>query len=201
MRNLIALLIPFFALNFNAVKAQENRHIVEPCKYIAQSGWLMPCLGVASEIVPLKDETIENIAVHIKIHKLVKENLVGVEGCRPESKEPKGEKLMPFAVREFFSYEVKGRVFAYQIRFTFIEFERDGLVQHAGGQYNAYYFDENGDGTFKIRCGAKGIENLPAWVKATGLSNNGINRTRLPVYFSSCSIMLAGYARRYAASL
>lgn len=176
MKNLAISIFAPLILAVGVTKAQENQPINAPCKYIAQNGWRVPCLGDLGKVTPLNDSVVENVTVHVKKHELLAENLVGVEGCRPEGKETKEARDKPFAVREFFTYEVNGKIFAYQIRFTFIEVGRNNSITYFGAQYNAYYFDEDGNGTFQIRCrtkGAKGLENLPAWVKATSLSNTG----------------------------
>lgn len=170
MKNLITSIFAVLILTGSIIQAQKNKPIPAPCKYISQSGWRVPCLGEVAETESLKDSVVENIVVQAKKHILVAENLVGVEMCQQKGKETKEARNRQFAVRDFVKYEAHEKVFAYRIRFTYFVVERDNSIVYAGAQYNAYYFDEDGDGTFEIRCQANGLEDLPAWVKVTAQS-------------------------------
>ena len=136
---------------------------------IERSGWTVPLFADQfSEVEQSKPEIIEGIEFQRTIHKLQSEQLVYVESCDPKVDEKliANGRRMDFVVRDFTTYEVKGRVVAYGVIYYIVKAENGYIRERAGAAVNTHYVDESGSGTFTLRCHAARLENLPEWVKS-----------------------------------
>jgi hypothetical protein len=148
-------------------EAQEAEPLVQ--RNIERSGWTIPLFAdQVSEVKDGKPEIIEGVEVQTKLHKLKDEQLVYVESCDPKV----DEKLIAngqrrdFVVRGFTTYEVKGRVFAYGVVYYIVMAENGYITERYGAAVNVHYVDEDGNGTFELRCRAMTLKSLPEWVKS-----------------------------------
>ena len=113
-----------------------------------------------------KSPTIEGIKIQKKFHKFTKKQYFSlVESC--DIKSDQWEVTYndsDFLLDGFTSYEIKGKVFAYQANFRVIDAE-DGY--EIGNGILPIYVDEEGNGRFKLRCDGKtALESLPEWIKS-----------------------------------
>jgi hypothetical protein len=109
--------------------------------------------------------TIEGIKIQKKFHKFTKKQYFSlVESC--DIKRDQWEvdyNDSDYLLDGFTSYEIKGKVFAYQANFRVIDAE-DGY--EIGSGILPIYVDEEGNGGFKLRCNDKTrLESLPEWIK------------------------------------
>jgi hypothetical protein len=71
-----------------------------------------------------------------------------------------------YEIREVYSYEKRGRLFAYEISYVPFTINDKGIKTAALAKTKRYYFDEDGDGTFESLYQSQTLpENIPAWVK------------------------------------
>lgn len=112
--------------------------------------------------------TIHNVEAQTKRHKLARPFVVPIEDCvDAEADEDAIDKGLQYAaiVKDFTSFEVKGRVFAYQVTYQ-IGFTKNGQITKRFEQpVSFYYVDEAGDGSFDILKGPVGLGLLPDWAK------------------------------------
>lgn len=136
-------------------------------RVLAKQWWTSPV--ISDQIIKTlngKQLVIEEITVQTKLHQLKREILDLVESCYIEqNNEQITYNTLDFAVDKFTTYEVKDRVFAYEIPYELINAE-DG--QHEIGAGNRVIFvDEEGNGNFKLLCNEnEELESLPKWVKS-----------------------------------
>jgi hypothetical protein len=114
---------------------------------------------------------IDGVEVQLKSYKLEDEQIVFVESCdRKPNEEPTVEDAYwgryAGVVREFTSYEVQGRVFAYRFTYYVVQAKNGYITTRAGAAVDFYYLDENGNGTFEQYLGAMPLRFLPDWVIA-----------------------------------
>ncbi len=108
-------------------------------------------------------QTIEGIKVQTKLHELKPERLDMVESCNVQNDELEtAYNELNYDVGKFTTYEVKGRVFAYEVDYELIEAENGYEI---GAGIGRIYVDEEGNGKFKLRCDKNELESLPKWVK------------------------------------
>ena len=68
-------------------------------------------------------------------------------------------------VKDFVSYEVKGKVFAYRVSYQ-IGFTRNGqLAKRYDQTVSFFYVDEAGDGGFELLTGPLAYGLVPDWAK------------------------------------
>lgn len=119
--------------------------------------------------VSLKESLrIQGVEVFKKFHKFEKRQFFSmVESCEVENDALEvSYNEFDYLLDGFTSYEVKGKVFAYQANFWFIQPE-DGYEIGAG--ILPIYVDEEGNGNFKLRCDDKTeLKSLPKWIKPLG---------------------------------
>ena len=170
---LITLVILFACFASNAqIKVEVEIEKVEPLIQwnVERSGWTFPVF--ANQVAEISDgepQTIEGIEVQTKIHKLTKEQLVFLESCNIDADErsiAKNERR-DYVIRSFWTYEIKGKVFAYGANFAIVDAENGFIRERYGAMIVAFYVDENGDGKFEKRCGIMNLDTLPQWVKDT----------------------------------
>jgi hypothetical protein len=71
-----------------------------------------------------------------------------------------------YEIREIYSYEKTGRLFAYEINYVPYVVDEKGIRTVALAKTKRYYFDEDGDGTFETMYQSQYLpENLPQWIK------------------------------------
>ena len=136
-------------------------------------GWkTLAFAGQKSEVKDLEPRGIDGVEVHVTSHELAAEQIVYLESCgakenKKSIREDKYYGRSASVVRGFLSYEIDGKIFAYQ--FTgFAVITKNGYVtERAGASGNVYYTDEDGDGTFERYLGSMPLKFLPDWVKAS----------------------------------
>ena len=162
-----ALCFIIFALSVG--KAQEPQRLAEHsmgCQGLTS----LPFFGQALETKDLGPRTIDGVEVRVKSHPLPEEQIVFLENCSPKA----GSKAEPVderggrqgsVVRGFLSYQAGGRVFAYSFAAYAVTVKDGFIIERYGAMGNIYYVDENGEGSFKRRQGARPLKSLPDWVK------------------------------------
>lgn len=118
-----------------------------------------------SKVLDGAPKIIEGIKIQTKIHELKVERLDLIESC--DIHHDNLEVIhndRDYEVEKFTSYQVKGKVFAYEVHYEFIEAENDYYI---GAGTIEFYVDEEGNGKFKLLCNDSGTElkSLPEWVK------------------------------------
>ncbi len=135
---------------------------------VAREGWTSPVF--ADRVVKVLDGTaqvIDGVDVQIKLHELKKERLDMVESCDIQNDNLEiAYNELDYDVEKFTTYEVKGKIFAYEISYAFIQAE-DGYEIGAGVTNS--YIDEEGNGKFKLYCGKAELKSLPKWVKTLAM--------------------------------
>ena len=108
-------------------------------------------------------QTIEGIKVQTKLYELKPERLDMVESCDVQN-DGLGIAYNEFDydVEKFTAYEIKGKIFAYQVDYELIEAENAYQIGAGIGQI---YVDEEGNGVFKVRCDKTELDSLPKWIK------------------------------------
>ena len=129
----------------------------------------LPFAGAVVKVTAGKSVVIDGIKVRTKHHTLTKEQIVSAELC---SYLDGSGKLFPvmddwklFGVKDFTTYEIRGRIFAYEVSFDFIN-AADGV--RIGATRSEFYIDREGTGRFSIDCELKDFKltTVPGWIKA-----------------------------------
>ena len=133
---------------------------------VKRESWSKPIfVNLPSKVSSKKSLTIQGVKVLEKSYKFEKRQFFSmVESCDIKNDELElAYNELDFLLDGFTSYEINGKVFAYQANFWFIQPE-DGYEIGAG--ILPIYADEEGNGHFKLRCDDKtDLESLPEWIK------------------------------------
>lgn len=123
-------------------------------------------LSKPSELKGKGSITVLRVEAQTKRHQLVKRMVIPIEDCvDAEADENATDRSLQYAaiVKDFTSFEVKGRVFAYQVTYE-IGFTRDGQITKRFQQpVSFYYVDETGDGSFDLLKGPLQFGLIPDW--------------------------------------
>jgi hypothetical protein len=161
------IIFVIFPVNAQKTKKVPVKESFIP-KIVMRSGWITPVF--AENVAALADEgteTIEDVEVQKKHHRLAEEQRVSAEPCTEWSSGTNERKN--YAVRDFTTFEYKGRVFAYQVNYLGLVIGENS-IQYAMCSRRVVYADENGDGKFELRCGAAESGFVPQWVKYSELT-------------------------------
>ncbi len=160
MRKLILIII--YLLPCLPSPQESQKRIIHS---IERNGWVEPAFSyVGSKVTGAASLKFEGIDVDFRTHVLSEEQITYVERCKPELDETPPIERKAYGVKEFFTYEVNGRVFAYRVKLRIVSVEDGEIIKRTGAASVVLYVDEDGDGTFEARCGVV-MENLPAWVR------------------------------------
>lgn len=159
-----ACLLVFGACNI--VEAQEAKRLT--LRTVERSGWRKPVFIIGVRAVKLsRAQEMEGVKVQVKKHELTEEQLVRVKGCEFKPGMSDGVNGRTFVVRDFLTYQARGRVFAYSVDYYVVSAHDGVITERYLAATRRNYVDENGDGKFEMRCGS-GLMfgKLPRWIKA-----------------------------------
>ena len=143
---------------------RTNRPI--PQKQVRKDGWRIPGADHFTTLDASKRILTDGVEIERKSMKSsVEDPLVDSNGNPIGPSTPSTPTFRLFAVREFYSFQVKERTFAYWVRLVIVEVEANNRRVYAGGMYNLYYYDEDGDGTFETRYSALRSVKVPKWAR------------------------------------
>lgn len=109
-----------------------------------------------------------DVKVQKKDHRLAEELISPIEDCVDgEADEEATANNMQYVaiVKDFTSYEVKGKVFAYQVGYEIGLTKRGQVAKRISRPMWFYYVDESGDGTFELLRRPLQTGLVPDWVK------------------------------------
>jgi len=149
--------------------AQESSNPQPQRKVVRTNGWRVPGLNEFIFVAETRTINIDGVAVVAKTHGISGENepLVDFEGFIAQSD---GSIIINSGlsrVRNFISYEARGRTFAYKVAFQPVEVDIHGNRTYAGVLHIVYYSDDDGNGSFEARYNLRqgGTPILPTWVR------------------------------------
>ena len=174
----VAILIaPYQYSGIVAGQGQEsnmkNQQSAKPRqKTLKEDGWRVPGVDEYRTVATVKERQVEGVEVTQKVFEIEARPVVDVDGNTVGNIDQKGinvsqevakKKKRLFDVRDFSTYEVKGRVFAYGVTLVPVVIENN-LRTYAGGMYSLFYYDEDGDGRFETRYSGLPLPKTPTWV-------------------------------------
>ena len=118
----------------------------------------------------IKGHESANVGVEAQTrrHQLDEQAILSIDDCVDGATYEKGiaDKVQYVAiVKDFVSYEVKGKVFAYRVSYQ-IGFTRNGqLAKRYDQTVSFFYVDEAGDGGFELLTGPLAYGLVPDWAK------------------------------------
>jgi hypothetical protein len=169
--------IIFSAFLVNAQTPDETKKELTEIT-VARSGWTDPIF--ATDIELSRDEYLnltEDVVVNRRRSTFSKAKNISFESCNSQNdKKDSKENQRSYIVSDFLTYEVSGRVFAYEFygiipRLPLLPtLPGENPVGYSGciSSFNYLYVDEDGDGNFELRCKRMDIMPLPQWVKDLG---------------------------------
>jgi hypothetical protein len=116
---------------------------------------------------------VEGVKVQVSLHRLYPEQLVFLDECVvPEAgrKATADDERYAAVIKEFNSYEVRGRTFAYQVTYQIVRTRGGKITAHLAQSLSLYYTDEAGHGAFDLYEGKMPLRFLPDWVKDVATS-------------------------------
>jgi hypothetical protein len=166
MRVARIIFICSFVVSIANVQAQRLNEFHIECR-----GWkTLAFAREKSETKDLEQMGIDGFEVRATSHKLKDEQIVYLESCDPPEKrkpiieDPYWGRYAGVA-RNFISYEVNGKVFAYRFTYYAVMTKNRQITTRAGAAGDVYYIDEDGDGTFERYLGEMPLRFLPDWLK------------------------------------
>lgn len=146
------------------VDAQQSKKTIH--QTVACNGWTVPPFNsLVSQTINDDPIQIEEIKVERKIHKLSTEQLVYLGACDAERDKSKN-KQKTFAVNNFVSYEVNGRIFAYEIFYHYVDVKKGAVANRYFATTGPRYVDMDGNGTFEMQTSENfDFKKLPDWLK------------------------------------
>lgn len=172
-RNLVIGLVLFglalMASAHNIAAQQPKGSIAEqkqPLRRVKkQSGWRIPGREEFQTVSRLESVSFKEVTVIKKTFTGSSQPLVDAEGYFMISN---GELLITHVlceVKELYSYELNGHVFAYESWLQLVSVDMQGRRQRTGAMFHSWYYDNDGGGRFESRIGATELEGIPEWVK------------------------------------
>ncbi|MEP7075493.1 MAG: hypothetical protein ABI878_06750 [Acidobacteriota bacterium] len=153
-------------MSFSTYAQEKVDPQVEKLEFSGADGFSsLPFTKFAAKVETGKPVVIEGISVKIKTHTLRKPVFVSTELCSVVGNNElplldPGELLR---VKEFVSYELAARTFAYEVNYEFFDAESG---EEIGAARQEFYVDETGNGNFVIKCVKDfTLDAVPLWVK------------------------------------
>lgn len=111
---------------------------------------------------------IEGVEIEVKHHSLLERQLIDLEDCMPCAFDEKaiaaGERYSAL-LKDFYSYESRGRAFAYHVLYEIVRTKDGKIVSHLVQPVSLHYVDEGGQGEFELVAEGRPLTRLPEWVK------------------------------------
>ena len=142
---------------------------------IKQRGWRVPGINEYRTVSKVIKRQVNGIEVTIREFKADARPVVDLDSNTVGNIDRHGinvtlqmakKKKRLFDVRDFATYEINGRVFAYGVSLVPVVVE-ETVQTYAGAMYKLFYFDEDGDGRFETRYSGSPLPKIPEWVRAT----------------------------------
>lgn len=123
----------------------------------------------ASTVRKSSSEIIDGVRVFVKRHKPTAEEPVSLEECwAPNCSVTEYEDKHALIVKDFYSFEVAGKIFAYAAVYQ-VARVKDGKLRERFNQTLLLYFvDEEGEGVFELLESGLPLNEVPGWVTGTG---------------------------------
>jgi hypothetical protein len=141
-------------------------------KALKQEGWRVPGIEEYKKVSRVKERQVTGGTVTQKVFEAEARPVVDLDGTTVGNIDQKGinvsyqiakKKKRLFDVRDFSTYEVNGRVFAYGVTLVPVAIEKHTRV-YVGAMYSLFYYDEDGDGRFETRYSGLPLPKTPTWV-------------------------------------
>jgi hypothetical protein len=165
MKLTLATLLSLFLLSVANGQAAKRLNVFNlPCRELGT----LPFSDEKSELKELEPSGIDGVEVQRKFYKLADEQIVFLGACDPnETKVVIENRHYGYAgaVRDFTSYAVNGRVFAYRFTYYVVMTKNGFITTRAGAAGDIYYIDQTGNGSFDRYRGAMPLRFLPDWLK------------------------------------
>jgi len=156
------------AVNGQEKNAESQSDKILLQKEIASEGWSVPAFAdEKGDLLPGKLEMIDDVEIETTVNRLSEQILISVETCKSKTAESTWQQM--FALRDYETYAINGRVFAYRVPGVYVSVENQRIVEYTAAVVIFNYVDEDGSGKFRRRCDASSkLGPLPEWVKAQG---------------------------------
>lgn len=132
-------------------------------RVVKNEGWPIPGLKMNQEVLEVTKlvrggktinearlVTTEDVFITLNLYGLVENSLyVRASTC---------------ILRQLYSYEYQGKVFAYRVSLVPTVTGEDGIRHFVGAAFTLHYYDEDGDGRFEVRYSDLNTEVVPKWV-------------------------------------
>ncbi len=114
--------------------------------------------------------TINGVKLQVNYHKLMQEQVTPLNECAPRRVVGfLSPETYAVGVKEFLSYEVNGKVLAYQPTYSVLRTKK-GKTSRIDQPLYLYFIDESGRGAFELYTGNKPLSDLPDWTKEASAS-------------------------------
>lgn len=111
---------------------------------------------------------IEGAEIQVKHHTLTERQLFSLEECMPCSFDEKaiaeGEHYAAL-LKDFYSYEVKERTFAYHVTYEVVRTKNGKISARLVQLVTLFFIDAGGQGEFELAQGNRPLASLPEWVR------------------------------------
>ena len=107
---------------------------------------------------------IDKVRLDVRHHKLAQEEVIPLGDCAAHGREQRKDELYSAAIKDFSSYEVKGRVVFYQATYRIL-LSKNGKTRRAAEALYLYYIDWSGQGRFELDTSRTPLQSLPDWFK------------------------------------
>lgn len=125
-------------------------------------------LHQAAKVKTDRPVKIEGKEIKVKHHELLVRQLIDLEDCMPCSSDEKataaGERYAVL-LKDFRSYELKGRTFAYHVLYEIVRTKDGKITSHLVQPVSLHYVDAEGQGEFELVEEGRSLARLPEWVK------------------------------------
>ena len=120
----------------------------------------------AAKVKSWRKLTINGVKLQVNYHRLSRDQITPLNECawRPPVVGFVSPETYSVAINEFLSYEVNGKVLAYQPTYT-VWRTRNGKSDRLDQRLYLYFIDEGGRGAFDLYTGNKPLTEIPDWAR------------------------------------
>jgi hypothetical protein len=134
-------------------------------RVVKQAGWRVPGREEFQAVARVETVSFKNESITKKTLQSASQPLIDEEGYSTASDGGLFISNVLCEVKEVYSYELSGHLFAYETYLQLIKIDSRGNRERTGAMFHLWYYDGDGDGRFETRVGASELQEIPEWAK------------------------------------
>jgi hypothetical protein len=163
---LLGLVLTTAARNDHSAPQQPTGDLRQPLiRVTKQAGWRVPGREEFRTVARVETVSFRDEPITRKTLLSSSQPLIDEEGYSTTNDGGLFISNVLCEVKEVYSYELNGHLFAYEAYLQFVKINSRGNRERTGAMFHLWYYDEDGGGRFDTRIGGSELQEMPAWAK------------------------------------